>query len=208
MEVSAVAHAGHRSGGCGECRYFGKSGVAGVTRGGLLAIAQRTAAVAVRLRKRRARDRWGVGAEWNHEGESAGLSAVPPSSLEAKRRRVSLTAFKAVIWPRPRCPRYVPAGARRVHWDAQSRETPSSKPGGSLQGRALHAKLRKAKHWPARRPAVAPAIFNANSARTSKRTSGACGCGSSGVLADGEWHMCGQICIFPVCSGCVVHCGT
>ena len=149
-----------------------------------------------------------MGAKWEHEDESAGLSAVPPSSLEAKRRRVSLTAFKAVIWPRPRCPRYVPAGARRVHCDAQSRETPSSKPGGSLQGRALHAKLRTAKHWPARRPAVAPAIFNANSARTSKRTSGACCCGSSGVLADGEWHMCGQMCIFAVCSGCVVHCGT
>lgn len=60
----------------------------------------------------------------------------------------------------------------------------------------MHAKLRKAKHRPASRPAVAPVIFNANSARTSKRTSGACCCGSSGVLDDGGWYMYGQIYIY------------
>jgi hypothetical protein len=63
------------------------------------------------VKKEEARNHWGVGAC----GRVVGLSTVPPSCLQAKRGRVASTVFEAVIWPRPRCPRIVPARARRGH---------------------------------------------------------------------------------------------
>lgn len=124
--------------------------------------------------------------------ESFGLSAVPRWCLEAKRRRVSLTAFVGVIWPRPRCPRIEHAVTIEMHRAARHQ----ARDGRKLQGHALHAKLRTIEALSTIRPAVvcgsALLIFSPNSASgqgTCCRALFVCSCTSAGVLDDSESYM-------------------